>query len=141
MLVEVLIIGMRYYPLMGVLDKNSLVCLFLASIYMWADILYNITITGLCEGLKLNVSFDLLRDIRRVFGVGFIYDAKEYFKLDSGAKILKNGYSNSLFDSKDQMPLDAKLLFSTNRIFYTIVKSLPHFFAYHMLQLDSVPHL
>lgn len=46
MLLEVLIIGMRYYPLMSVLEKDSLVCLLFASIYMWADMVYNIVITG-----------------------------------------------------------------------------------------------
>ena len=38
MLLEVLVIGMRYYPLLGVLDKDSLVCLLLAALYMWLDI-------------------------------------------------------------------------------------------------------
>jgi hypothetical protein len=46
MLLEVLIIGMRYYPLMSVLEKDSLVCLLFASIYMWADMIYNVVITG-----------------------------------------------------------------------------------------------
>ena len=119
MMFEVLIIGMRYYPLLGVMDKNSIVCLMLASVYMWADTFYNVTITGLCEGLKLNVSFDLLKDIRRVFGVGFIMDVKEHMKMN------KFG----LFDEKDQVPVDTQLLFSTSRIVYSIVKSLPHFFC------------
>ena len=121
MMFEVLIIGMRYYPMLGVMDKNSIVCLMLASVYMWADTLYNVAITGLCEGLKLNVSFDLLKDIRRVFGVGFIMDVKERMKMN------KLG----LFDEQQdqEVPIDAQLLFSTSRIVYSIVKSLPHFFC------------
>jgi len=113
MLLEVLVIGMRYYPLLGVMERDSLVCLFLASVYMWADTCYNVVITGMCEGLKLNVSFDLLKDLRRLFGVGFIIDAKR--KL-SGLPI-------------DEPEVDTKFLFSTNRIIYTIVKSLPHFYC------------
>ena len=49
MLLEVLVIGMRYYPLLGVLDKDSLVCLLLAALYMWLDMGYNIVITGKFE--------------------------------------------------------------------------------------------
>lgn len=76
-LVEVLVIGLRYYPLMGVLDNdNRLVCVALATLYMWFDIVYNIAITGLCEGLRLNVSFELLKDIRAFFGVGSVLDHK-----------------------------------------------------------------
>jgi hypothetical protein len=134
MTLEVFIIGMRYYPLLGVLDKNSLVCLCLASIYMWADMLYNLTITGICEGLKLNLSFDLLRDIRKVFGVGFVNDAKTYLKID------KNSPSHQEESwLKNELPIDANLLFSTNRIIYTIVKCLPHFFclSYVTIRLSS----
>ncbi len=113
MLLEVLIIGMRYYPLLGVMERDSLVCLFLATIYMWADTSYNVVITGMCEGLKLNVSFDLLKDLRRLFGVGFLIDAKKNL----------NGLQT------DEPEVDTKFLFSTNRIIYTIVKSLPHFYC------------
>ena len=129
-LLEVLIIGMRYYPLMGILDKHSLVCLILACVYIWFDLVYNIAITGLCEGLKLSVSFDFLKDIRRVFGVGFIYDAQEYLKSNIGGNILKNGFKSDVLHQKsDQFGLDINLLFSSNRIWYTIIKSLPHFFC------------
>ena len=118
MLLEVLIIGMRYYPLLGVLDKNSLVCTLLASLYMWLDTLYNVVMTGMCEGLKLNVSLDLLRDLRRIFGVGFIYDVKEHYT------------SNVRPAAADHLsPVDTNLLFSTNRIVYTVIKSLPHYFC------------
>ena len=118
MLIEVLIIGMRYYPLLGVLDKNSLVCTLLASLYMWADTLYNVVMTGMCEGLKLNMSLDLLRDLRRIFGVGFIYDVKEHYT------------SNVRPPAADHLsPVDTNLLFSTNRIVYTVIKSLPHYFC------------
>lgn len=76
-LIEVLVIGLRYYPLMGVLDTdNRLVCVALAAVYMWLDIAYNIAITGLCEGLRLNVSFELLKNVRAFFGVGSVLDHK-----------------------------------------------------------------
>lgn len=76
-LVEVLVIGLRYYPLMGALEHNNrLICIGLAAFYMWFDVFYNIAITGLCEGLRLNVSFELLKDIRSFFGVGSILDHK-----------------------------------------------------------------
>jgi microcompartment protein CcmK/EutM len=110
MLVEVFVIGMRYYPLMGVIESDSFVCLLLAAVYMWADIAYNIAITGLCEGLRLNVSFDLLKDIRHLFGVGFLLPAKQQ-------------------PSSQPSTTDFRFLFSQNRILYTIVKSLPHFFS------------
>lgn len=133
MLLEVLIIGMRYYPLMSVLEKDSLVCLLFASIYMWADMAYNIVITGMCEGLKLNVSFDLLKDLRRWFGVGFILDMKENLnRLDvSTASESTSPQVNS--------EIDTNFLFSTNRIVYTIAKSLPHFFclAYVTVRLSA----
>ncbi|CAF1062146.1 unnamed protein product [Brachionus calyciflorus] len=132
-LLEVVIIGMRYYPIMGILEKNSLTCFFLGFSYMWLDIFYNVTVTGLCEGLKLNVNFDLLKDIRRIFGIGFIYDAQEYFKTNIEGSILKNGLksdSKKKYDhNNDQIPLDANVLFSSNRVLYTVVKSLPHFFC------------
>jgi hypothetical protein len=52
MCVDVLVIGMRYYPLMGVMERHkSFVCMMLASIYMWFDLIYNIALTGLCEGM------------------------------------------------------------------------------------------
>jgi hypothetical protein len=57
MCMDVFVIGMRYYPLMGVMDgdgnnerRNSFVCMLLASMYMWADIVYNVLLTGVCEG-------------------------------------------------------------------------------------------
>lgn len=75
--IEVLVIGLRYYPLMGVLEtNNSLICVALAALYMWLDVAYNIAITGLCEGLRLNVSFDLLKQVRLFFGVGSVLDHK-----------------------------------------------------------------
>jgi hypothetical protein len=123
MMLEVMMIGMRYYPLLGILDKNSLVCLFLATIYMWGDIAYNITLIGLCEGLRFNINLDLLKDIRRILGVGFIDDAKSYLNKNLNSKTSNN------IDYFDQIPIDANLLFSTNRIIYTIIKSLPHFFC------------
>ena len=134
MMLEVLVIGMRYYPLMGIMDKNrvSVVCLLLAAVYMWADTLYNVAITGLCEGLKLNVSFDLLRDIRRVFGAGFLLDAREHLKLNQRFdKVFRTNISahSSSTANTNEIPIDARLLFSTSRIVYSIVKSLPHFFC------------
>ena len=129
-LIEVIIIGLRYYPFMGILNKNSFVCLILACFYIWFDLLYNIALTGLCEGLKLNVNLDILKEIRRIFGVGFVYDAKEYLKANIGGKILKNGVkSEPLMTKSDQMSFDANFLFSPNRILYSIIKSLPHFFC------------
>jgi hypothetical protein len=132
MMLEVLIIGMRYYPLLGVLDKNSLVCLLLACIYMWSDTIYNVAITGLCEGLKLNVDFDSLKELRRVFGVGFVLDIKESLTIKS--KYLASMGSTGLTRAKDsgenqEFEIDSKLLFSTSRIVYATVKSLPHFFC------------
>jgi hypothetical protein len=64
MCMDVFVIGMRYYPLMGVMDgdgnnerRNSFVCMLMASMYMWADIVYNVLLTGVCEG---KLSFILL---------------------------------------------------------------------------------
>ena len=58
MCVDVLVIGMRYYPLMGVMERHkSFVCMMLASIYMWFDLIYNIALTGLCEGIFFNLRF------------------------------------------------------------------------------------
>ena len=126
MLAEVLIIGMRYYPLIGVLEKNSVICLLLASVYVWLDLVYNVGLVGLCEGLRLNVSFGLLKDIRRVFGVGFLLDIKEKLKFNDTSE-------------STMLPIDAKLLFSINRIIYSIVKSLPHFYclSYVAVRLTS----
>ena len=111
MMLEVLVIGMRYYPLMSVMEehKSSLVCTWLASVYMWADTIYNVATTGLCEGLKLNVNLDVLSGARRVFSAGFLLDLKS---------IAQNDETSRSFD--------AKLLFSSKRILYSIVKSLPH---------------
>jgi len=51
MCVDVLVIGMRYYPLMGVMERRkSCLCMMLASFYMWLDVVYNVLLTGLCEG-------------------------------------------------------------------------------------------
>lgn len=111
---EVFVIGMRYYPLIGIMDTDSLVCLSLASFYMWFDIVYNLGMTGLCEGLKLNISFDLLQDLRHIFGVGFMQDVKKNFHHQNEYALSAN---------------ETKLLFSTARIVYSIVKSLPHFFC------------
>jgi len=113
MMFEVLVIGMRYYPLLGIMDSDSIVCLSLASLYMWSDTLYNIAITGLCEGLKLNVSFDFLKQIKRIFGAGFLVFGS-------------SGMSNS---STSNSFIDSQLLFSTGRIVYSVAKSLPHFFS------------
>jgi hypothetical protein len=87
---------------------------------MWADILYNVILTGLCEGLKLNLNLDLLKDLRRIFGVGFIDDVKNFFYKDA----IKNQHSEHKIP-----PIDGNLLFSNNRIAYTIVKSFPHIFC------------
>ena len=106
MIFEVLVIGMRYYPLIGIMDSNSILCISLASLYMWADVIYNIAMTGLCEGLKLNVSLDLLKDLRKIFGVGFIS-----------------------LQSINSDTIDTNYLFSTSRIVYSLIKSLPHFFC------------
>jgi hypothetical protein len=106
MIFEVLVIGMRYYPLIGIMDSNSILCISLASLYMWTDVIYNIAMTGLCEGLKLNVSLDLLKDLRKIFGVGFIS-----------------------LQSNTNDTIDTNYLFSTSRIVYSLVKSLPHFFC------------
>ena len=87
-------------------------------------------IKGMCEGLKLNVSFDLLKDLRRWFGVGFILDLKENInQLDPKRP------ESSRADSE----IDTTFLFSTNRIVYTIAKSLPHFFclAYVTVRLSA----
>ena len=109
---EVLIIGMRYYPLFGILDKRSLVCSFLATIYIWADLIYNVFITGLCEGLKLNLNFSFIKSIQ-LFFINY--------------NNLKNGVFE--FENKQQNDFNTRLLFSTSRIVYTIVKCLPHFFC------------
>lgn len=78
LILEILIIGLRYCPpLMGALENNNpLICVILAAAYMSLDLVYNIYITGLCEGLRLNVSFDLLKNLRALFGVGSILDHK-----------------------------------------------------------------
>ena len=52
MCVDVLVIGLRYYPLMGVMERRtSCLCMAMACFYMWMDIVYNVTLTGLCEGI------------------------------------------------------------------------------------------
>ncbi len=52
MCVDVLVIGLRYYPLMGVMERRaSCFCMAMACFYMWMDIVYNVTLTGLCEGI------------------------------------------------------------------------------------------
>jgi hypothetical protein len=121
MIIEVLIIGMRYYPLMNILENKSCTCLFFASIYIWLDLLYNVGLIGLCEGLRLNVSFSLLKELRRVFGVGFLMDIKESIKY----KPISQEDSNN----KNNVQFDAEFLFSINRITYSLFKSLPHFFC------------
>jgi hypothetical protein len=60
MCIDVFVIGMRYYPLMGVMGggdgrnerRNSFVCILLAAMYMWADVVYNVLLTGVCEGIR-----------------------------------------------------------------------------------------
>lgn len=110
---EVFIIGMRYYPLFGILDKRSLVCSFLATLYIWADLVYNVLITGLCEGLKLNLNFNFIKNIQLFF-------------------INYNNIKNGVLEfeqNQQQNDFNSRLLFSTSRIIYTIVKCLPHFFC------------
>lgn len=102
MVVEVFIIGMRYYPLLGVLDKQSKFCLFIGSLYMWIDLFYNVAVTGLCEGLKLNINFDVLLSFQKI-----LIQIRDFH----------------------QAKPDNKLLFSTNRIIYSVVKCLPHFYC------------
>lgn len=75
----------------------------------------------MCEGLKMNVSFELLNDIRRLFGVGFLLDAKE--------KLQNVNPMETLSTKRASPEVDTNFLFSTNRIIYSIVKSLPHFFC------------
>ena len=138
LLVEVAVIGMRYYPLLGVLDearRDSLVCLALAAAYMWADLAFNVALTGMCEGLKLNVSFKLLRDLRRVFGVGFVYEMGErtmrpaLWNMTARAATTAGGGGAGAAGESSLVDDDLRLLFSENRIVYTVVKSLPHFFC------------
>ena len=69
----------------------------------------------------MNVSFELLNDIRKLFGVGFILDAKE--------KLEKINPLDTFSTSNTNHEVDTNFLFSTNRIIYSIVKSLPHFFC------------
>ena len=110
---EVFIIGMRYYPLFGILDKQSIICGFLATIYIWADLIYNVLITGLCEGLKLNLNFNFIKNIQLFF-------------------VNYNSIKNGIFEfeqKQHQNDFNSRLLFSTSRIVYTIVKCLPHFFC------------
>jgi hypothetical protein len=110
---EVFIIGMRYYPLFGILDKQSLVCSLLATIYIWADLIYNVLITGLCEGLKLNLNFNFIKTIQLFF---MNYNS------------IKNGFFE-LEPKQHQNDFNSRLLFSTSRIVYTTVKCLTHFFC------------
>jgi hypothetical protein len=112
---EVFKIGMRYYPLFSILDKQSLVCSLLATIFIWADLIYNVLITGLCEGLKLNLNFNFLKTIQLFF-------------MNSQNHSIKNGFFE--FEPKQhQNDFNSRLLFSTSRIVYSTVKSLPHFFC------------
>ena len=117
MLVEVFVIGMRYYPILGVMEKDSIICLILASLYMWADVFYNVAITGLCEGLKLNLSIDLLKNLRRIFSAGFLMD------------YIQDTNTFKMSDSNIEQEISTNLLFSTSRILYTTMKSLPHFMS------------
>lgn len=61
------------------------------------------------KGLRLNVSFDFLKKLRRIFGIGFFLD------LTSSNKENFNDLNEILFSSK--------------RIIFSLIKSLPHFFC------------
>ena len=140
---DVLVIGMRYYALLGVLatsgngsQQRSLVCLALASVYMAVDVVCNVLVIGLCEGLKLDAHLDMLKGVRRWLGAGFV----DRFDRTLHQQHKSSNATNTDADAMaQQLYEDARILFSTGRIVYTLVKSLPHLFclAYVSVRLSS----
>ena len=65
------------------------------------------------KGLRLNVSFDFLKKLRRIFGIGFFLDLT----------------TTTTTSSKENFNDLNEILFSSKRIIFSLVKSLPHFFC------------